>query len=90
EWTVWNIFGSLQDSVKLKNPGFILELPQEKKGAIYDFYKVEKSNSFIFVNESNNLAIYDDLIIDKYLTKNEQDWKQLSGEEYMLRNDRNN
>ncbi|CAG8465150.1 18794_t:CDS:10, partial [Racocetra persica] len=85
EWTVWNIFGSLRDSVKLKNPRFILELPQEEQGDIYDFYKVEKSNSFIFVNEAifvnegNNLAIYDNLIIETYLkllTKNEQDWNQ--------------
>ncbi|RIB10864.1 hypothetical protein C2G38_154392 [Gigaspora rosea] len=78
EWTVWNIYGSFRDSVKLENPGPELEvqIPLFKDDAI------ERSNSFIVANEGNKLVIYDDLIIDKYLkhlkTNGEQVWSQPS------------
>ncbi|CAG8474069.1 2640_t:CDS:2 [Cetraspora pellucida] len=84
EWFVWNIFGSLQDSVKLGNPGFIVELPLAKK------FGVQRSNSSIVVDMGSELVIYDDLIIDKYLQylkKNgEQHWKQLPIEYFSMQN----
>ncbi|CAG8743543.1 9647_t:CDS:10, partial [Dentiscutata erythropus] len=80
-----NIFSSLENSVKLENPGFIIELPLKS---------FEMSNSFMVVDKDDQLVIYDDLIIDKYLNhlkkkNDEQDWKQLSSE-YFLRDDLNN
>ncbi|CAG8680339.1 3734_t:CDS:2, partial [Dentiscutata heterogama] len=81
KWFVWDIFGSLRDSVKLEDLGFIIELPLE-----FD-KKIEQSNSFLVVDKGDELAIYDNLIIDKYLKylKNlkkddEQNWKTLSSD----------
>ncbi|CAG8664102.1 27815_t:CDS:2, partial [Racocetra persica] len=90
EWTVWNIFSSLQDSVQLEDPGFILELPLVN----FDGHqKIERSNSFMVVDKDDKLAIYDDLIVNKYLKhlkqKSKQDWKQLSSE-YFSRDDLEN
>ncbi|CAG8743532.1 1135_t:CDS:2, partial [Racocetra persica] len=45
EWTVWNIFGSFRDSVKLENPEFIVKLPVGYSG------NIERSNSLIIANE---------------------------------------
>ncbi|CAG8699991.1 14529_t:CDS:2 [Cetraspora pellucida] len=84
EWFVWDIFGSLRDSVKLGNPGFTVELPLAKK------FGVQRSNSSIVVDIGSELVIYDDQIIDKYLQylkKNgEQHWKQLPIEYFSMQN----
>ncbi|CAG8783836.1 771_t:CDS:2, partial [Racocetra persica] len=88
EWFVWNIFGSLRDSVKLGNPGFTVELPLAKKFG--DPYKVQRSNSSIIVDMGSELVIYDDQIIYKYLKylkKNgKQDWKKLPIEYFSMQN----
>ncbi|CAG8686922.1 1834_t:CDS:2, partial [Dentiscutata heterogama] len=88
EWSIWNIFGSLRDSIKLGDPGFKIELPPVSDFQL--FWEIERSNSFMVVNKSDTLAIYDDLIVDKhlkYLKKSDkQDWKNLS-KDYFLRQD---
>ncbi|CAG8551281.1 5195_t:CDS:2 [Dentiscutata erythropus] len=86
KWFVWDIFGSLRDSVKLENLGFIIELPLD-----FDT-KIEQSNSFMVVDNGDELVIYDDMIIDKYLKslkKDEQNWKTLSSD-YFSRQDLDN
>ncbi|CAG8785370.1 38480_t:CDS:2, partial [Gigaspora margarita] len=83
EWTIWNIFGSLQNSVTLENPGLTVELPSADK-----FWEIDQSNSFVVVNNDGKLTIYDDLIVDKYLKylkkSNKQDFKKLS-KDYLSR-----
>ncbi|CAG8487606.1 12632_t:CDS:2 [Dentiscutata erythropus] len=78
KWFVWDIFGSLRDSVKSENLGFILELPLSFEK------KTEHSNSFIVVDKGDELVIYDEMIIDKYLKYlkkgDEQNWKTLSND----------
>ncbi|KAF0443235.1 transient receptor potential cation channel subfamily a member 1-like isoform x1 [Gigaspora margarita] len=83
EWTIWNIFGSIQNSVTLENPGLTVELPSADK-----FWEIDQSNSFVVVNNYGKLTIYDDLIVDKYLKylkkSNKQDFKKLS-KDYLSR-----
>ncbi|CAG8488509.1 34955_t:CDS:2 [Gigaspora margarita] len=78
KWIVWDIFGALLGSVKLIDN--VLDLPSK-------FYEnIERSNSFMVVNEGNELAIYDDLIINIYLKDlkkdEEQIWKKLSNDDF--------
>ncbi|CAG8664366.1 31554_t:CDS:2, partial [Racocetra persica] len=79
--SIWNIFGTLRDSVRLENPKFTIDLN-------VDFYNMVQSNSFMVVKKANNLVIYDDLIVDKYLKylkkSDKHDWMKLS-EDYFLR-----
>ncbi|CAG8550238.1 10100_t:CDS:2 [Dentiscutata erythropus] len=86
KWFVWDIFGSLQDSNKLEDLGFIIEHP-------LNFDEIEQSNSLMVIDKGGELAIYDDLIIDKYLKYlkkgDEQNWKNLSSD-YFLRQDLDN
>ncbi|CAG8646148.1 11256_t:CDS:1, partial [Dentiscutata heterogama] len=90
QWFVWNIFGSLLDTDKLENLGFIIELPLNFGE---NFEKLEQSNSFMVVDKGDKLAIYDDLIIDKYLQYlkkvDGQNWKKLSID-YFSRQDLDN
>ncbi|CAG8586884.1 1998_t:CDS:2 [Dentiscutata erythropus] len=78
KWSIWNIFGSLRDSIKLKDPGFKMELLSDFKS----LWEMDRLNSFIVFNKSGNPIFYDDLIVDKhlkYLKKSDkQDWKELS------------
>ncbi|CAG8495120.1 1611_t:CDS:2 [Racocetra persica] len=82
KWSIWDIFGSVQESIKLENHcGF--EFGFYPRG-IFDktnYYQMERSNSLIVVNNNNKLTIYDDLILDKYNLKKSGDkfaWKTLS------------
>ncbi|CAG8623405.1 7657_t:CDS:2 [Dentiscutata erythropus] len=88
EWSIWNIFGSLRETIKLEDPGFKIELPPNSDFQL--FWEIERSNSFMVVNKSDKLAIYDDLIVDKHLKylkkSNKQDWRKLS-KDYFSRKD---
>ncbi|CAG8453148.1 15026_t:CDS:10 [Dentiscutata erythropus] len=64
EWSIWDIFGSLQKSIKLeKRPDFDLNLQVEDAHT----EKLKHSNSFIITIKNNELVIYDDLLSDKFL-----------------------
>ncbi|KAF0436922.1 transient receptor potential channel pyrexia-like [Gigaspora margarita] len=67
EWSIWDIFGSVQKSIQLEN-----------------------RPEFEFNLQNNELAIYDDLISDKYLKSlkrkvNKSDLKSLSLEEIFMK-----
>ncbi|CAG8442516.1 66_t:CDS:2 [Dentiscutata heterogama] len=64
EWSIWDIFGSLQKSIKLeKRPDFDFNLQVDYSHT----EKLKKSNSFIITIKNNELVIYDDLLSDKFL-----------------------
>ncbi|RIB20410.1 hypothetical protein C2G38_2080833, partial [Gigaspora rosea] len=78
KWSIWNIFGSLRDSIKFEDPGFEIELLSDFES----YWETEQSNLFIVVNKNDKLTIYDDLVVDKYLKhlkkSDKQGWKKLS------------
>ncbi|CAG8677421.1 14161_t:CDS:2 [Dentiscutata erythropus] len=68
-WTFWDIFGSVQMSLKLKNP---LELDLKFSDILNtNHYQLERSNSFVIVIKNKeekesfeDKKVYDDLILD--------------------------
>ncbi|KAF0436920.1 transient receptor potential cation channel subfamily a member 1-like isoform x3 [Gigaspora margarita] len=78
EWSIWDIFGSIQESIKLENQSKFEFNLQEVEYVHTE--KLKKSNSFIVTMKDNKPVIYDDLISDEYLKRkvNESDLKFLS------------
>ncbi|CAG8785486.1 7331_t:CDS:10, partial [Gigaspora margarita] len=87
EWSIWDIFGSVQKSIQLENrPEFEFNLQVEHTHT----EKLKNTNSFIVTVKNNELVIYDDLISDKYLKSlkrkvNKSDLKSLSLEEIFMK-----
>ncbi|CAG8497958.1 6931_t:CDS:2 [Cetraspora pellucida] len=83
KWFVWDIFSLFRSSIKLKNPGFKVQLNNGAK----------ISNNLIVVDQDDKLNIYDDLIIRRYLKNlkknDDQSWKELS-RNYFSREDLSN
>ncbi|CAG8789222.1 28552_t:CDS:2, partial [Gigaspora margarita] len=91
EWSIWDIFGSIQESIKLENQSKF-EFNLQEVEYVYT-EKLKKSNSFIVTMKNNKPVIYDDLISDNYLESlkswkrkvNKSDLKSLSLEEIFVK-----
>ncbi|CAG8591702.1 8021_t:CDS:2, partial [Scutellospora calospora] len=66
KWAIWDIFGSIQRSIKLEvRNEFEFDL-KIKNIFVGSGYQLKRSNSFIIIIKDNKPVIYDDLISDKY------------------------